>query len=89
MHQDSKKKKLTSITVDGISLAMIFGNFMVDKRDNIWSDRGLEDGWKANWSISCFVLLTVYSDLRTCRGQRHFETFIQPDKICLTWPLEV
>ena len=64
------RKKLTSITVDGISLAMIFGNFMVDEANNIRPDGSLKDCWKANRSLGGLVFLRINGDQWTSGRQR-------------------
>ena len=65
----AKTNKLTSITVDGISLAMVFGNFMVDEANNVGPDGSLEDGWKANGSLSGLVFLRIDGDQWTSGRQ--------------------
>ena len=61
---------LTSVTVDGICLTMIFGHFMMDDTHDVGTNGGLEDSWKADGSLGSFIFLRVNGDERTSRGQR-------------------
>jgi len=67
---------VAGIPVDAVGLPMVLGDLMVDERDDVWTNGGLEDSWKANIRVGRTLLFRVNRHKRTGSRKCHFDKIL-------------
>ncbi len=61
---------MSSVDIDAVRLTLVLGNLMMDKGDDVRTNRSSEHSWETDNSLATYTLLRVDGDQRAGSTQR-------------------